>query len=637
MADKKLNLLAEFPVVSTQQWKDLVIRDLKGADYDKKLLWRTNEGFNVQPFYRAEDIDGLKATDVKPGAFPYVRGTKPTNEWYVRQDITVENAAEANKKALNVLSRGATSLGFKLKKADLSPAYIAELLKDIVPTAVELNFQICVSKGAELATILTEYFKANGFYADPTLLVGSINIDPVDRILVEGANLSKEFVINKTKSVVQASMGLPFYKVIGVNATTLSNAGAFCAQELGYALAWGNEYLSSLIETGVEKSIAAKKIKFNFGVGSNYFMEIAKFRAARMLWAQIVMAYEPKCLREDCPNNKPDGLCRCAAKMRIHAETTQFNMTIYDANVNMLRTQTEAMSATLAGVDSLTVLPYDIAFKNSDEFSERIARNQQLLLKEESHFDKVTDPGAGSYYIETLTKELAEQAWKIFLDVEEKGGFFEVVKSGELQREVKATAAIRLKAISGRKEILLGTNQFPEFTQKALTKMDAAKLVSTDIDDCGCSTAGVETLKPVRGSKEFEELRLATEKSAKTPKAFMLTIGSLSMRLARAQFSGNFFACAGYEIIDNLGFDSVEEGVKAALEANADLVVLCSSDDEYTEFAPAAYELLKDKAILVVAGAPANMDELKAKGIDHFISVKSNLLETLQGFNNKLI
>ena len=183
MADKKLNLLAEFPVVSTEQWKNLVIKDLKGADYDKKLVWRTNEGFNVQPFYRAEDIDSLKTTDVKPGAFPYVRSTKPTNEWLVRQDIDVENAAEANKKALNVLSRGATSLGFKLKKADLSPAYIAELLKDIVPTAVELNFQICVSKGAELATILTDYFKANGFYSDPALLVGSINIDPINRML----------------------------------------------------------------------------------------------------------------------------------------------------------------------------------------------------------------------------------------------------------------------------------------------------------------------------------------------------------------------------------------------------------------------------------------------------------------------
>ncbi|MHB9056174.1 MAG: methylmalonyl-CoA mutase small subunit [Paludibacteraceae bacterium] len=634
MADKKLNLLADFPVVSTEQWKNVIIKDLKGADYEKKLVWHTNEGFNVQPFYRAEDIESLKTTDIKPGAFPYVRSTKPTNEWYIRQNIKVENAAEANKKALDVLGRGATSLGFQLKKADLNPDYIAELLKNIVPTAVELNFQICVSKGAELAAILTDYFKTNGFYTDPKLLVGSINIDPINRMLLKGKDLTKEFVLNRIKSTIVAAAGLPFYKIAGVNAITLSNAGAYPALELGYALAWGNEYLSMLIEDGVDKSLAAKKIKFNFGVGSNYFMEIAKFRAARLLWAQIVMAYQPQCQHEDCPNNKPDGLCRCSAKMRVHAETSQFNMTVFDANVNMLRTQTEAMSATIAGVDSLTVIPYDISYKNPDEFSERIARNQQLLLKEESHFDKVTDPGAGSYYIENLTKELAGQAWKIFLEVEDKGGFFEVVKSGEVQQAIKATAANRLKAVSSRREILLGTNQFPNFAEKSASEVEKQ---DAQTSSCGCSTTGVEILPPLRGAEEFEELRFATENSGKAPKVFMLTIGNLAMRLARAQFSGNFFACAGYEIIDNLGFETVEEGVKAALDAKAEIVVLCSSDEEYDGLAPAAYELLKEKALFVVAGAPANMDELKAKGIENFINVKSNVLETLKKFNSKLL
>ncbi len=636
MADKKLNLLADFPAVSTEQWTDVVTKDLKGADFKKKLVWRTNEGFKVQPFYRAEDIDGLKTTEVKPAAYPYVRSTKPNNDWLIRQNIQVENAADANKKALDVLSRGATSIGFQLKKADLNSQYIVDLLKGIVPTAVELNFNICVSKGAELATILTDYFKANGYYTDPTQLVGSINIDPINRMLLKGKDLSKEFVLERVKSVVLAAAALPFYKVVGVNATTLSNAGAFCAQELGYALAWGNEYLSSLVEDGVDKSLAAKKIKFNFGVGSNYFMEIAKFRAARLLWAQIVMAYQPKCLREECTNNKPDGLCRCAAKMRIHAETTQFNMTVFDANVNMLRTQTEAMSATIAGVDSLTVLPYDITYKTPDEFSERIARNQQLLLKEESHFDKVIDPSAGSYYIETLTKEIAKQAWKIFLEVEDNGGFFASVKSGTIQKAVKTTAANRLKDVSSRKEVLLGTNQFPNFTEKAINKVENSEVKGSHVGGCGCASVGLETLEPIRGAKEFEALRFATENSGKAPKAFMLTIGNLAMRLARAQFSSNFFACAGYEIVDNLGFATVEEGVKAALDTNADVVVLCSSDDEYAEFAPQAFELLKDKALLVVAGAPANMDELKAKGIEHFIHVRSNVLETLQGFNNKL-
>lgn len=632
MAEKKLNLLNDFPSVTTQQWMDKVTADLKGADFNKKLVWRTNEGFNVMPFYRAENTENLKTTDVNPAAFPYVRSTKAHNDWYVRQDIQVENVKEANKKALDILNKGITSLGFNLKKEELSADYISQLLENIHAESVELNFTICISKAAQLAEILVNYFQSKDY--SPLKLVGSINCDPLNRMLLKGKNLSKEAVVEKVKSVALALAAYPFYKAVGVNAVTLNNAGAFSAQELGYALAWGNEYLSEMIEAGIAPALAAKKIKFTFGVGSNYFMEIAKFRAARMLWAFIVDAYKPACPRTDCENTV-DGICKCAAKMRIHAETSLFNTTIFDANVNMLRTQTEAMSATLAGVDSLAVLPYDVAYKTSDDFSERIARNQQLLLKEESHFDKITDPAAGSYYIETLTNELAAQAWKLFLEVEDNGGFYKSVTDGLVQKTIKTTAQIRLKAVSSRKEILLGTNQFPNFTEVA-----ASKVETSDAKGCGCGShenATIETLTPLRAAEEFETLRFETEKATKTPKAFMLTIGNLAMRLARAQFSCNFFACAGYNVIDNLGFKTVEEGVKAALEAEADIVVLCSSDDEYTEYAPQAYELLKDKAILVVAGAPASMDELKTKGIEYFIHVKSNVLETLKEFNGKLI
>jgi methylmalonyl-CoA mutase len=317
--------------------------------------------------------------------------------------------------------------------------------------------------------------------------------------------------------------------------------------------------------------------------------------------------------------------------MHIHVETSTFNMTIFDANVNMLRTQTEAMSATLGGVNSLTVLGYDSVFKTADEFSERIARNQQLILKEESHFDKVTDPAAGSYYIETLTNELAAQAWKLFLEVENKGGFYAAINSGAVQQAVKATAEGRLKAISSRREILLGTNQFPNFNEVAANKVE-----KTEETDSGYTHSRIEKLLPVRGASEFEALRFATEAAAKSPKAFMLTIGNLAMRLARSQFSCNFFACAGYEVVDNLGFNTVEEGVNAAMEANADIIVLCSSDDEYAELAPAAYEASKGKAILVVAGAPACTDDLKAIGIEHFINVKTNVLEKLKQFNQLL-
>lgn len=628
MAEKKLNLLADFPSVSAQQWMDKITADLKGADFNKKLVWKTNEGFNVLPFYRAEDIEALQTKDAAPGAFPFVRGTKVDNEWFVRQDITVISAKEANEKALDVLCKGATSLCFILKKEELSADYIATLLKNIEAECIELNFRICINASAQLATILTDYFKSKEY--DVKKLQGSIGFDPMNRMLQVGKELTKEDIIEKAKAVIEAAAGLPFYRVIAVNATTLSNGGAYIAQELGYALAWGNEYLSSMVEAGVDTALAAKKIKFNFGVSGNYFMEIAKFRAARLLWAKIVDAYQPACRVPDCKNTV-EGICKCAAKMRIHAETSTFNKTVFDANVNMLRTQTEAMSATLGGVNSLTVLPYDSIYKPADEFSERIARNQQLLLKEECHFDKVADPAAGSYYIETLTNEIAAQAWKLFLEVEDKGGFFAAITSGSVQQDIKETAALRLKAVSSRREVLLGTNQFPNFNE-----IGADKVQLNEAGGCGCSHNGIEKLVPVRGAAEFEALRFATEGAAKRPKAFMLTIGSLAMRLARAQFACNFFACAGYDVVDNLGFSTVEEGVAAAQKAGADIIVLCSSDEEYAELAPAAYTASKDKAILVVAGAPANMDELKAQGIEYFINVKSNVLETLKQFNQLL-
>lgn len=392
--------------------------------------------------------------------------------------------------------------------------------------------------------------------------------------------------------------------------------------------------LAKLVEAGCRADEVAKKIKFNFGVGSNYFLEIAKFRAARWLWAEIVAAYEPKCQHEDCPNNKPDGLCRCAAKMHIHAQTSEWNMTVYDAHVNLLRTQTEAMSAALAGVDSITVRPFDKIFKNPDDFSERIARNQQLLLKEECHLDKVVDPSAGSYYLETLTVSVADVAWKLFVETEEKGGFFAAVMAGDVQNAVNASSNARKAAIATRKEVLLGTNQFPNFTELAASKIEVKTSVS---DPCACNSD--ETLPKLnfeRGASAFEALRLATENSGKTPKAFMLTIGNLAMRLARSQFSCNFFGCAGYKVIDNLGFETVEAGVEAAVAAGAEIVVLCSSDDEYAELAPAAFKALNGRAEFVVAGMPACMDELKAQGITQYINVRSNVLETLKAFNAKL-
>jgi methylmalonyl-CoA mutase len=388
---------------------------------------------------------------------------------------------------------------------------------------------------------------------------------------------------------------------------------------MGYALAWGNEYLQQLVDAGVDVDLAAKKIKFYMGISENYFMEIAKFRAVRMLWAQIVKQYEPK--------------CDCACKMIINASTSTYNQTLFDSYVNLLRSQTEAMSAALGGVHSMVVTPFDAPYEKPTDFSERIARNQQLLIKEEAHFDRIVDASAGSYYIEHLTDALAQEAWKLFLKVEDEGGFLEAVKKGTVQDDINATNVKRHGDAAKRKEFLLGTNQFPNFTEKSEGK---APLTSCDCVATHTGDADVPALKTSRLASDFETLRLTTEKAAKVPTAFMLTIGNLAMRQARAQFSCNFLACAGYKVIDNLGFKTVEEGVDAALEAKADIVVICSSDDEYAEYAIPAFQYLNGRAMFVVAGAPACMEDLKAAGIENFVHVKCNVLETLKEYNQKL-
>lgn len=616
MAELKEKLFSEFAPVSTEEWMAKITADLKGVPFEKKLVWKTGEGFNVNPFYRAEDIEGLKTTESLPGEFPYVRGTKKDNDWKVRQNIEVCCFKGANEKALDLLTKGVTSLGFIIKGDEVNEENITTLLEGICPASVELNFNICNCKAEKLIGILADYFKGKG--VDAEKCYGSVNYDAFKKPLVKGKENSEW--VEGAAAVLKAGQALPNYRVLAVNAFLFNNAGAYISQELGYALAWGNELMAKLTEAGFTADEVAKKIKFNFGISSNYFMEIAKFRAARWLWAEIVAAYKPA--------------CECACKMVAHAQTSEWNMTVYDAHVNLLRSQTEAMSAALAGVDSITVRPFDKIYQTPDDFSERIARNQQLLLKEECHLDKVVDPSAGSYYVEVLTNSLADVAWKLFLEVEEKGGFSVAVNAGEIQNAVNASNVARKKAVATRREILLGSNQYPNFTEVAADKIQEKGSCCCGGGHCGEAT--IPALDFSRGASEFEALRMATEKSGKTPKVFMLTIGNLAMRLARSQFSANFFGCAGYKIIDNLGFDTVEAGVEAAVKAGAEIVVLCSSDDEYAEFAPAAYKALAGRAEFVVAGAPACADDLKAQGIDQFVNVKSNVLETLKAFNAKL-
>jgi methylmalonyl-CoA mutase len=617
MAEK---LFAEFPPVSTQQWEEVITKDLKGADYEKKLVWKTMEGFSVRPYYRAEDLTNLKHLGTVPGAFPFVRGTSKRNNWLVRQGYCAwESFEKANAQAVDGLKKGVESVAFCINgKKAISQNKMEVLLKGIDLSKTEVNFEGCSCETPAIIESFIAVVKAQGIKTDSVR--ASFDFDPL-RSLTTTGNFCCSNYMDNFKKCMNLVEGFPKIRVIGVEGYAFNNAGATGVQELGFAIAAGSEYMNLLTEMGFSANEVASRIKFTFSVGANYFLEIAKFRAARMLWANVTENY---------------GVSEDSAKMmNIHAVTSQWNQTVYDSYVNMLRSTTEAMSASLAGVDSLEVLPFDYQYREPGEFSNRIARNVQIILKEESHFDKITDPAAGSYYIENLTNSFTEHSWDLFRKVEEKGGYTEAFKAGYIQGEIKAASAKRDLNIATRREIILGTNQYPNFSEKA------DKDVTLDVITRGAnweksSNPIAEPIEKYRGAQAFEALRFATETSGKEPKAFMLTFGNLAFCRARAQFSSNFFAVAGINVVDNTRFATVEEGVKAAFEAKADIIVACSSDDEYTESVPKIKELIGNKAILVVAGEPACKEELVAKGITNFISVKSNVLETLKMYQAQL-
>lgn len=436
MSEQK-KLFENFPPVSSKEWMDRIIKDLKGEDFNKKLVWRTGEGFSIMPFYRQEDIADLPYLNSLPGEGPFLRGMSTDgNKWLVRQNIEVEDYQLSNNKALDILMKGVDSLGFVIKNPEsVSQQAFNTLLKDMHPESIQINF-FSDGKAKEILTYFIDILERKG--SDFKEVKGAVEADPLGRLMLNGKLcISFEAGLDYLSDLTKKSLVLPLFRTIQVNGSWISNAGADIVMELAFALSMGNEYLSVLTERGITPDEAASKIRFSFGIGSNYFFEIAKLRAARLLWSVITGAY-----RLSSADN---------SRMEIHSVTGEWNKTIYDPYVNLLRTQTEAMSAALGGANSITVEPFDKPFHKPDEFSERIARNQQLLLKEEAYFDKVADPAGGSWYIEKLTSIIAEEAWKLFIEVENLGGFVAALRNGYIQAGINKSAQERAKDIAGQK------------------------------------------------------------------------------------------------------------------------------------------------------------------------------------------
>ena len=573
------HLLQEFPPVSTESWEEVIRKDLKGADYAKKLIWQTDEGLAVKPYYRAEDIAGLEYLGTAPGDFPYIRGTRSTGDWRIREEIDEVDSAKANQAALHALAGGAEEIAF-------------------------LN--LAISNASELETIFS-------------------SLDDIP-IHFQNANESSIRLLLKRKAQQAISTGCDPFENLGFAAEVINTAqptltpftiraaefeesGGTAVQEVGFAIAAGIDFLAEMQSRKIDINRAAASLGFSFAIGSNYFFQIAKPRAFRMLWARAVESF---------------GGTQTAGKTRIHARTSRWNKTIYDAHVNILRATTEAMSAAIGGADSISVAPFDECYKSPDEASHRLARNTQILLKQEAQLARVADPGGGSYALEVITDFIAREAWKTMQAIEAVGGFQKAQKAGMTSYALRQSLAARDKAAASRRRIFVGTNQYANLSERALDGIDSSHHNGHH-----------------RGAQPYEQLRLRTERHAartgKSPRVLLAEIGDAKMRAARSDFALNFFACAGFDIVTNR-FDNAN-GIAALAQKNADIIVLCSSDREYPALAMALISKLASlglKTPVIVAGYPDSAEQLKAAGVADFIHIGSNLIEVLTKWQQQL-
>ena len=571
MASTKL--FEEFPPVTTEQWEQVIQKDLKGADYAKRLLWQTEEGITVKPYYRTADIDGIPCLDTAPGQFPFLRGTRPDNDWKIREEIDETNPIDANALASKALAAGAEEVAFT--------AVVLQNSTDFDTLTAGLADATLHFAGSETVARLAV---ASG------RTTGSVAVDPL-----AAPDLAAELTQNAA----------PGFQTAVIAGYRLGDSGATVVQELGYSIAAGIEALALLTDRGLTAARANQALAFQFSVGSNYFFEIAKLRAARQLWARVLTAY---------------GVERNEAKGTFWSRTSWWNKTVYDPYVNLLRTTTEAMSAAVGGADAVTVLPFDNTYRQAEEFSRHLARNTQTILKHEAWLDRVADPAGGSWYVERLTDSIAREAWKLVQEVEVQGGYRAAADA--IHAAVEKSRVAKEAAIGSRRRSLLGTNQYPNTKERMLPELKA--------DNAG---------QPRRGAQVIEEIRLATEQHGAAPVFLLAECGDVKMRKARSGFVGAFFGCAGFAL-DTRPFENAGAIIEAILANHPAAVVLCSSDDEYLALGQAVLEGLKaagDATPVLIAGLPKDATEpLTAAGVADFIHIRTNPVETLTRWQQKL-
>ncbi len=694
-------LFSEFRNPSYAEWQEAAIKLLKGRPFDKAMFTKTPEGITLKPIYNQDDLNQLPYTDTLPGEYPYLRGTQTEGHllepWKIAQEIYAAKPKEFNEALIEALYKGQTSMNMTLdvptiNGLDADSNYVEHIgkrgtsistLEDLSIALHDLVFGVLpvyVNVGMHPVPMTSMFLaQLENTNQDQSDLKGVLGYDPLGMLSKYGYLTSSiEQCYDAMRDV------LSYINVIGSEVRSIlieghpyHNGGADAVQELCYVMATGTEYIRNMTQRGFHVDDIAPHMAFSLSLGSNFFMELSKVRAARVMWARIVKSF---------------GGNSESQKIYIHGKTSSWTKTVYDPYVNMLRNASEAFSGAVAGVDSLDVIAFDEPIREADEFSRRVSRNVQSILQDECRFTQPIDPAGGSWYIESLTHELAKTAWSKFQEIEKDGGMYAALQAGNIQSSVTNKYEEKFKSMAKRKHVWVGTNMYANMAEEELDsrmpdtdriKQDRIKAVQnyrlkndvfnieatlselgdylythnkvsiplaikavqsgvtlgvmTELLIDGNTKEDVDAIDYERGAERFEVLRDRTKEIKREgidPKVFLFNYGKIPKHKARADFSTGFFEVGGFEVLKNNGFMDVESAVKAGLESEAQVGVICSTDDIYPEIVPNIAKAIREqgsKMILIVAGRPTAdvVENYKAAGIDHFIYMGADCYELL--------
>jgi len=596
MNDSNKSLFSEFSPVTKQEWLEKVGIDLKGADFNKKLVWKNLSKIEIQPFYNAEDKqDYIKNTGENSQALINYRG------------IAVHSAEGGNNLALRAIEEGINGLLFTVDKRISA----ADLLEGIDLNKITVSF-ILQANAVAFATDFFELVKGQNITSDN--LKGFIDVAIISDYLTQGN--FEENLLNTAANLIKLATDYPNFKAFTISGSEYLDSGANQVQEVAYTLS----SLVFLIEKLKEREIPVQEVfdslNFNLAIGSEYFVEIGKFRAFNSLLTEVASKY---------------GITEYTHT--ILAKTSIWSKSVTDPHTNLLRATTEAMSAILGNVDAVLIDSYDNEFNDASDFSSRIAGNISTILKEESYLGKVANPVDGSYYIEEVSAKIAAKALELFKDIEENGGFYKSFENELIQQQIAEIRQEKIKLISQRRLPMVGVNKYPNLMET----------VNSNILSAG-EENNSKVLTPRRASLEIEAIRKTTEefvdRTNKRPVVELTSFGNLTMRKARAAFAYDFIGVSGFTVLQEQSYSSAKEAAEQSAKSDSSVVVICSSDQDYEESAIAfvkAFRSLNSEKVLLLAGNPTNfINELTDAGLDGCVNIKSDVITTISSIQNKI-